>query len=526
MGNVYEDTQTLNSFSQSRALFSLAPKMVAVPEDAEDAAKIFRFVDKLNGQMIRYEKEGKIKKAQILNVSIYGSGRDATGADLTDGIVLSTEKINQFKEFDPEGRSLRVGAGITLGQVNAILNNYGMEIPINAHPDETIGGIIASSTTDPKTLQHNGIFEFVERLEVVLPSGEIIQTDSINLKKIIKKNNKNTENIISKKIFDLIKKENKLITELKGTRYAPVGYRPSTQCIQGKKIDLKPIFFGSQGTLGLITEVILKCTLQPTKHKRIMVASSNLDSILEYLTQAKKFHPTYIDFFDMRHFAAAANLGKSIPFLPPKIHNGYLAVVDFKSRNFLVTQKTNRLLKNKSKNIFIISENKSKGVDFSFIDQAMLISLKANKKSEKITLFEDFYLPAKSLPDFLSKLKEIEHTEKIELPLFGSFLTGNYSLRPEIKEEDLDKADILVLAKKLSNIVHAANGSLVGAKAEGQIKGLFIAKNMSESEILFYKKIKSIFDPNGFLGMKNKPNLNPKPTIGHIRTTISEKLKD
>lgn len=525
-GNAYEDPLVLAGYATDRSALKINPKIVIIPENATDIALVMKFNEKLYIQTKIYARNGRARTAQKLPVSVYGGGNGSVGGALSSGIVISTEKLNKIQEIDIEGKAIRVQAGAKLKEINAVLNPYGLFLPVNGDPDETIGGILASMATDPKTDRHAGVFDFVEKMEVILANGEIIQTGALSKMGIVKKQKLNTlEGQIYRKLLTLIEEKRELLDKISNTRYAPVGYRTITQCKKNLSFDLRPLLFGSLGSLGIVSEVILKCELQPTNQKRLAILFSNLNTGQKYLEKIKKINPSKIELFDLKILMKAAETGKTVPFLPPK-QEGYLAIVDFSERSFTTGRKIQKVLTMKPKNIVAIPENKKKKIDFDLIDSILNNYFNEGIRGERVSLFEDFYVGKEKIKELTEGLKFLGEKFGVELNLFGSYLTNNYSLRPDLKiQSQTAQLKMLRLYKEFADLIYNLGGSLVGARAEGRTKGALVAAKMNAEEKELYKNIKLIFDPNQILGTESKPSEDLKVFVKNLREESSLGIK-
>jgi len=168
VGNVYDRPEILSKYSTDHSILRVEPKMVVIPENTGDVRRIVRFVNQLH-----------VKDAH-LDLAIRGTGLDKTGADLSSGIVLSTEKLNHIQEIDEHARLVRVQSGVTLGQLNSALSLKGLTLPIAADPRQTIGSLIANFVSDDFGGKYNGIYYYVDCLEAVVSTGDVIQTSRLN----------------------------------------------------------------------------------------------------------------------------------------------------------------------------------------------------------------------------------------------------------------------------------------------------------------------------------------------------------
>ena len=92
VGNVFDNLEILENYSTDHSALKIKPKFVAFPESTADIQKLMRFFNQLATKDIK------------VAVTARGSGLDEGGADLTNGIVISTEKLNKLLEIDPRER--------------------------------------------------------------------------------------------------------------------------------------------------------------------------------------------------------------------------------------------------------------------------------------------------------------------------------------------------------------------------------------------------------------------------------------
>ena len=130
VGNVFDSPEILEKYSTDHSVLKIRPKFVALPESTEDIQKLLRFLNQI-----------ALKNIPV-TATVRGSGRDEGGADLTSGLVISTEKLNRMLEIDTHERLVRVQSGITLRELNTALSVSGLTIPIAGHDGDTIGSLI------------------------------------------------------------------------------------------------------------------------------------------------------------------------------------------------------------------------------------------------------------------------------------------------------------------------------------------------------------------------------------------------
>ena len=515
-GNVFDKESILESYSTDRSVLKFTPKFVAFPESTEDVEKLVCFIDQLA------EKNFKIP------IGVWGSGLDTTGADLTTGLLISTEKMNKIKEIDAHDRLIHIQSGVTLEQLNSALSTHGLYLPINANPKETIGGLIANCPTDSYAAFYGGIMNYIERVEVVLPDGSLVQTSPLKKPALIKKQSSdNLEGKIYRDLDKLITENADLMQEFLTTQDLS-GYPSISRCLQddGKTFDLLPIFYGSQGTLGIITEIILRVDVIPPYPCHIISAINSIEAAMEALLKAKSMNPIELLFFDSDIFRTASELGKEPSSLSKKFFNKkYIIDATFKPGH-LNNQKIQEFIDSLPKSTTIKIDNPEKSANFHEILNPLSLYLNKPSKGERTPIIYDVHIPNTELPILLYNLSLLEKEYNIKLNLLGSFATNIYSVRPDVKiETESGRKFIVEFLHDFNMLLKIHHGHLAGGSPEGRLKALLTNHDFTPEEKNVYKSIKSTFDKNNILSPDIKLNANPKTTSSHFRTKVNQTIQ-
>ena len=217
-GFVTDKPEILAAYSRDASILEIMPKLLFLPNNIEDIQYVLRFTNEL------------AKKGYQLPIAVRGSGLDQSGADLTEGMVLSTEKMNQIQEIDERGRLVRVQAGVTLGQLNSALALFGLYLPVEADPRETIGGLISNFYTDRIAKKYGSIYYYVDRLEAVLANGELFQSQTLT--QLGLRNAKTRDGLVGKiyqKTHKIIEQNQRQLQEIKQNDHSRIGYRMLTE---------------------------------------------------------------------------------------------------------------------------------------------------------------------------------------------------------------------------------------------------------------------------------------------------------
>lgn len=504
VGNVFDTPEILEAYSMDRSALKITPKAVAFPESTDDVRKLLKFCYQL-----------AVKNMKI-PVAVRGSGLDEMGADLSSGLVISTEKLNRLLESDRRERLVRVQAGITLKELNTALSVNGLTIPISGHDQETIGGLISNGY----------LLGFVERIEIVLPNGDLLQTNRLGKRALYRKTHeKSLEGEIYRKISKIVDTNEDMLKNLKKSPYSKIGYPNIARAKYHKTLDIMPLLFGAEGTLGIITEVILSAVPLEKRGTRIVATFDNFKLAKKFLDFAKELNPSSLNVYDVGIVKLAEESGKQVNAITKKMDSGFVVTARFNKRVKSKIKKIADIKKVLPRSSKVVFENSKNKTTFDELENSLTSFLYRNDDGERVALMTDFYVPPENLEGILNDFAVLKEKMGLDLAFYGSFLNSNYSLRPEfnLSDENFSKKATAFL-RAGSFIVKRQNGFMAGGTPEGRVKAIVTNSDMSEAEKNLYLEIKDVFDRYGVIGPDIKLGADNRFTLRHFRTTSSSKI--
>jgi len=197
-----------------------------LPRNTEDVSNILKLCDQYNHPVI-----------------VFGGLTNLVGSTETEGheIIISMEKMNSIEEVDPGSRTMTVQSGVILEQLQLKAKEYDLLFPLNfgAKGSAQIGGVISTNAGGLRVFRYGMTRNLVLGLEVVLMDGTVLSS----LKKIIKDNS---------------------------------------------AYDLKQLFIGSEGTLGVITKAVLKLSEAPRSRNSAFVGINTYENVVQFLKFADR----------------------------------------------------------------------------------------------------------------------------------------------------------------------------------------------------------------------------------------------
>lgn len=508
IGNVFDRPSILEAYATDRSILKIVPRLVAIPESTDDIRKLLRFADQLANRDFD------------LPVTVRGTGLDKTGASIGEGMIISTEKLCHIEEIDIRGRLVRVQPGMTLGALNGALRLQGLWLPVDADPRMTIGGLIANYTNDNVARRYGGIYQYVERAEVVLANGDLVQMSPLSLHAAeAKANEDSSEGILYRKISKVLDQYDDMILDRVMRPFDALGYANITKVREQHTVNLLPLLFASQGTLGVISDVILHVEPIPPESKRLLVSFHDLKAAQRFLNFVCDLEPAMVKICDLRIIDGAAELGKKPELFIRKIGRGLLVMIDFGYGSLRTNRRLKRCLEVLPEGTFYVEENSENAESFQCVDNALLAYLNQDGLGERTPILDDVFVPSMHFSDFLDGLKELERALGVDLPVFGSFATSNYYVRPDFDCRSLeDRKKIIEFIRLYTKLVESCHGSLTGNGPEGRVKALMSSNTLSVGDRELYTSIKDAFDPHWILNPKVKLGADTKDTLRHLRT--------
>lgn len=514
IGNVFDTPDILDAYSVDRSVLKVKPKFVAFPESTEDIRKLMRFFNQIASKDIP------------VSVTARGSGTNKGGADLSSGLVISTAKLNRMLEIDPRERLVRVQAGMTLRELNTALSVSGLNIPISGYDDCSIGGLISEAPIDNSYTKYGGISNFVERIEAVLANGECLQTARLKKYHVAKKAaEKSLEGDIYRKISRLLKDREDLIESLQKPSHDKTGYPNIARVKYKDSVDLMPLFFGAQGTLGIISEVILRAVPLRKRPARAAATFKTLDSALDFAQTVKALKPKEVNLYDLKIIQEARESGKNLDGIIRKLENGFVVFVSFDEKQKNCMKKLTALRERFPRNAKFIFESPENISVLNELENALMVYLNSPRNAERVPVLTDFYLPSHNLESFLKDLGILEQKLELDLALYGSYATNIYSLRPKfnLEEKNFNKK-VATFLRAGAYIIDRQDGKLAGGTPEGRLKAVVTNTELKDAEARLYNKIKGIFDQHNVLNPDVKLGANSKFTLTHFRNTGLPKI--
>lgn len=522
LGEITDSKAVRDRFSRDGSVLTMRPELVMFPRVTNDMRKAARFSWQL------------AEKGHVLPLTARGGGSDQTGGAIGKGLIVNTTAYLHhiihigLKDKD---RFVHVQPGVTFQALNDALNWHGLYIPTfnEGARIATIGGAVASNSGGQLSGKYGLTGEWVTRLEVVLANGDLIETTRLSKRDFNKKTGLQTfEGEIYRKIDGLIEDNQDVINEkLGGNVRDNAGYGGISQ-VKNKdgSFDLTPLFVGSQGTLGIISEIVLR-TDYVSKDQTILVAAvESLEAARDAADALKSLDAASIETFDGTLFEKAKEYGKSYPFAEPADESSTIAAVVYVLFNDFGDAARNRKLKKAQKILgkfnasIITSADRTIDELIAIRDVASSLYISDAGGHSYPPLLDGASIPSDRHEEFATAIAELAARNHVSLPLHTRTLDGIIYTRPALELSKVgDKQKVFKLIAEYSQIVDKFGGTFIAESAEGRLKANAAYALMGEDVRHLYEQIRAIFDPYGTLNPGVKQVSEVRELVDALRTS-------
>lgn len=506
-------------FAADASILRLVPDMVAHPRSTSDIRKIARFSWQL------------AEKGHKLPITVRGGGSDQTGAAIGSGVIVNMlAHMNEIYELDAKQKLVRVQPGVTFGALNDALRLQGLTIPVGIVSEaySTVGGAIANNASGRQSDKYGATGEWVSQLEVVLANGDVIQTGRVSKRELNrKKGQQNFEGEIYRGIDNLLIDNAELIDSIAADVPDNTGYNIIDVGRRDGSIDLTPLFIGSQGTLGIVSEAIMKTFELPKDPLTGAVAFLSQEAARDGLDQLRQFNLTSLEIIDGRLYEAAIAAGKKYPFYDEAKAEGDVAAIivfvcdDHRGRvKKKVGKKISKLFEKDSDAILAIEKPGERANELLALRDVTTMTMAPSKSAVCAPpILDGAYIPPDRFDDFAKTVAKMEEKHHVELALYGHAGQSVYYARPLFTLSKVsERQKLFKLLSDWTVAVNAHGGYVTAESGEGRMKAAFAYRVLDDEIKALIASIRAIFDPQGFLNTGVKQQTDLKHIAGMLRT--------
>lgn len=398
----------------------------------------------------------KLCNEHVIPVTPRGGGTGLSGGALPvhGGLLISMEKFNRIIEIDEKNLQATVEPGVITEEFMNAVAEKNLLYPVDPSSKGScfIGGNMAHGSGGPRVVKYGTIREYVLNMEVVLPTGEVIWTGANTLK------------------------------------YAS-GY------------NLTQLMIGSEGTLGIMTKVVLKLIPRPTTDVLMLASFPSNEQACAAVSAIFRAGvvPSALEFMERKGVEWVIEFDHIQFDLKPDAQAFLLIEVDGVNMDTLYAEaeKINFVLEENGCSDVLFADSSSQKDELWRMRRTMAVSVKSNSVYKE----EDTVVPRAELPKLIHGIKEIGNKFGFQSVCYGHAGDGNLHvniIKGNMSDEDWN-TKLKDGIKEIFELTVALGGTLSGEHGIGLVQKEFMAIKYSSLHLELMRGIKRVFDPKGIL---------------------------
>lgn len=525
--------KTLESFSIDASIFRIRPSGVFAP--------------KTKTELLEFVREAILAKNanpdSNVSVSSRAAGTCMSGGSLTDQYIISfTEHLNKIIKIDKDNKTITLEPGVFYRDMEKETVKKGLILPSYPASRElcAIGGMVGNNAAGEKTFKYGKTLNYVKEIEMICVDGNIYRFKEFvgdELQNILD-NDKTLFGDLHRAVYrliqhneDEIKANTPAVTKNSSGYYLWDVYQKDRHAM-----NLAKLICGSQGTLGVMTEIALGLVDYEKKSKMAVVFLRNVADMPKVVNMISPLAPESFEVFDDHTFKIAMKflpqilkrLGGSIfslakLFWPefkmvltgniPKI----VMLIEFVEKDRVTLNKKEKDLKkvfsllssDEDIQTHIVSSEAEAKKYWVFRRESFNLLRSKLKDVRTVPFIEDVVVKSSDLPLFLPRFEKILDDNNLVYTIAGHVGDGNIHVIPLMKlREDKSIEEIKTISDQVYELVREYHGSLSGEHNDGLIRAPFLNYMFSDKMINIFKEVKNIFDSKGVFNPNKKVGIN------------------
>ncbi|MEO8104937.1 MAG: FAD-binding oxidoreductase [Candidatus Saccharibacteria bacterium] len=507
IGEVMTSVDARRYFATDASIFVLPPALVVYPRNENDIRKTARFTWQL------------AERGRVIPISARGSGSDQSGAALGNGIMLVfPAHLNRILELDSKAGTVTVEPGINYGKLQQTLHTHGRFLPPFPASLEysTIGGAVANNAGGEKSVKYGTTRDFVQSLRVVLANGEVIETNRISKRELSKKLGlASFEGEIYRSVDTLLEENRELLDKLPlNVAQNNAGYNLLDIKHHDGSFDLTPLFVGSQGTLGIISEVALKTeaynpltTLFMATFETVRAAQDAIHDLLALPESPSSLELVDGNLLNAVH-AVNPNLLKEV-MLPP--FPAIVLLVEFDSAKEhtqkRLVKRTQKIFENYALSMQTETELERQQQLWKIRQATGVVLGNTDGQLRAVPIIDDAAIPVDRYQEYLEGVYKLFEKTGLQPAVWGHAGGGSFTVQPLLNIGQVgDRQKAFRLMDEYYKFVISLGGTPSGERNDGRLRAPYLEQLYGSEIYALFQKVKQIFDPYN--------TLNPGVKIG------------
>ncbi len=541
------DIDARAAYSEAADISQLIPQAVAVPEDDADVIAL-----------LEWSRKTKTP------ITARGSGSSMGGGAIGSGVILDMSRFNWIGDIDTANKTVRVGPGAIRAAVDKKAREFGLRFPPDPSSGRfcTVGGMVSTNAAGSHTLGFGPTRDWVQSVDCILVDGSTARfergkapvLDHLSSSETSPAQKADSEpgnavaesgsnsNLHAHELFnklDIALQEQLRPLYDRGLLSKPNLFKESSGYALSKFVesgDILDLIIGSEGTLAIITSIVLKLSEVRPATSSVLASFDSLENAVAAAIKARNFGATACELLDKTYLEIAAK-GTDLSTIPAGTEAVLLAELEGDSTEDSSAQAERLGDAFRSQGATTVTLALSAAAEHEMWEMRHAASPTLNKLGPTHTsmqFIEDCGLPPDKFPEFIRGIREIFAIHNVPGVIFGHAGDCHAHVNPLINVHAPDwREKVTSILNMTVDLTARLGGTLAAEHGDGRLRAPLLPKVWAPETIAAFKAVKEAFDPDNILnpgvivplsGQNPLYNIKYDPNLPKLPTKVREML--
>jgi FAD/FMN-containing dehydrogenase/Fe-S oxidoreductase len=489
------DRMTRLLYSTDSSIYQIMPYGVVLPRDADEVVAAVKVAGKHG-----------------VPVLPRGGGSSLAGQTVGRALILDfSYHMDGILQIDPQARTVRTQPGITLGQLNKRLERYGLMFgPDPASADRaTMGGVLGNNASGAHSILYGLAVDHVVDMDVVLADARRVHFGESTLQAWETYSQRSgIEGRVYREMPVILRRyADEIEAHYPGTFRSVSGY--NLNHLSGNSMpNLAKLIVGSEGTLGVMTEMTLHLVPAPLRKRLALVHYDHVREALEAVPPLLETQPAAIEAID-KMLLDLTRTGSDYRKMLTLIEGDpqMVLVVEYEGDDDAELDAGIERLRKKLSQLnhkgalVILADASQQEIVWQTRKVGLGILMSMRGDAKPIPFIEDAAVPVEHLADYVAQIDDFAHEVGVgQMAVYAHASAGCMHLRPMIDlKTKTGIAQMRQIAEKSCELVISYSGTTSGEHGEGMARGEFSEKLFGPELTQAFRDVKQVFDPKGLM---------------------------
>ncbi len=490
-GEVRDDWVTRRVYSVDASIFEVEPLCVVTPKGKEDVIRTVKIAGELGVPVVPR-----------------GAATGITGSCLGPGVVIDLSKyMDRILKIDAQRGVAVCEPGVVQDRLNGELAGFGLRLGPDTSTGNraTLGGMLANNAAGSRSLKYGRMVDHVVEVELVLAGGEVVRFGEVDPASFeIKAMGNRSEGRIYRAVSEIKRDYGEEIE-----RHFPKiprrvsGYNLDA-LVSGNTINLSKLVAGSEGTLGIVTEVAVNIVPVPKETGLLVVHFKDMLEGMDALSEMLSFRPISLEVMD-HHLIGMGKQSKSVGDKLGWLQGEPEAVFAIEAE-----EDSKEKLQGRLEEIAAVLQQRGIGYGHTILidpkaqshiwqvrKAGLGLLMSKRSYSRAIAFIEDISVPPERLAGFMREFLDYMRGIGKDSGIYGHAGSGCMHIRPYMDVRSKDELALMKeIMKNVSRLLRKYGGALSGEHGDGMVRSWLNEEMFGEKIYKAFVLLKQAFDPD------------------------------